>query len=263
VTVQIGRLLLVPNTLDLGAADAPDIAEVLPSGVLRRAAALKHWIAEDAKTTRAFLKRVQAIVPLAQPLQSTDIRELPQPQKGGAGAHGGTRRAEPRFDEWLAPAFDGHDIGLISEAGLPGVADPGAAVVAAAHRLGVRVFPLAGASSLLLALAASGLNGQSFAFVGYLPTDAAERTNRLLALQQHSRRERQTQIAIETPYRNAALMSALLKTLPPETQLSVACGLSLPSGWCLTRTVAEWRHQQPPFEPPQPPSPAVFLWLAA
>ncbi|MEO5771158.1 MAG: SAM-dependent methyltransferase [Burkholderiaceae bacterium] len=263
MTAQIGSLLLVPNTLDLGAADAPDIAEVLPSGVLRRAAALKHWIAEDAKTTRAFLKRVQAIVPLAQPLQSTDIRELPQPQKGGTGAQGGTHRDEPRFDEWLAPAFAGHDIGLISEAGLPGVADPGAAVVAAAHRCGVRVLPLAGASSLSLALAASGLNGQSFAFIGYLPTDAAERTSRLLTLQQHSRRERQTQIAIETPYRNAALMSALLKTLQPETQLSVACGLSLPSGWCVTRTVAEWRRQQTPFEPHRPPSPAVFLWLAA
>lgn len=262
MTVQNGSLLLVPNTLDLGAADAPDIAEVLPSGVLRRAAALEHWIAEDAKTTRAFLKRVQAIVPLAQPLQAIEIRELPQPQKGGANAHGAAGRGEPRFDDWLAPAFAGHDIGLISEAGLPGVADPGAAVVAAAHRRGVRVVALAGASSLSLALAASGLNGQRFAFVGYLPTDAAERASRLLALQQHSRRERQTQMAIETPYRNAALMSALLKTLAPETQLSVACGLSLPSGWCATRTVAAWRRHPPPFDPPQPPSPAVFLWLA-
>ncbi len=260
MSAPAGSLLLVPNTLDLGAADAPDITELLPAGVLRRAAALKHWIAEDAKTTRAFLKRVQAVVPLAQPLQATEIRELPQPRKGGGGSVG---RTEPGFDEWLAPAFAGHDIGLISEAGLPGVADPGAAVVAAAHRCGVRVLPLAGASSLSLALAASGLNGQSFAFVGYLPTDAAERTHRLLALQQHSRRERQTQIAIETPYRNAALMSALLKTLLPETQLSVACGLSLPSGWCATRTVADWRRQPPAFDPPQPHSPAVFLWLAA
>ncbi len=261
MSAPAGSLLLVPNTLDLGAADAPDITEVLPFGVLRRAAALKHWIAEDAKTTRAFLKRVQAVVPLAQSLQATEIRELPQPQKGGAGAHGAAGRNEPRFDDWLAPALGGHDIGLISEAGLPGVADPGAAVVAAAHRRGVRVLPLAGSSSLALALAGSGLNGQSFAFVGYLPTDAAERTDRLLALQQHSRRERQTQIAIETPYRNAALMAALLKTLAPQTQLSVACGLSLPSGWCTTRAVAEWRRHAPPFEPPQPPSPAVFLWL--
>ena len=264
MTALVGSLLLVPNTLDLGAVDAPDITELLPAGVLRRAAALKHWIAEDAKTTRAFLKRVHAIVPLAQPLQATEIRELPAPQKGGAGAQGGASgRTVHDFDDWFAPAFAGLDIGLISEAGLPGVADPGAAVVAAAHRRGVRVLPLAGASSLSLALAASGLNGQSFAFVGYLPTDAAERTSRVLTLQQHSRRERQTQIAIETPYRNAALMSALLKTLQPETQLSVACGLSLPSGWCATRTVADWRRQQHPFEPPQPTSPAVFLWLAA
>jgi 16S rRNA (cytidine1402-2'-O)-methyltransferase len=155
----------------------------------------------------------------------------------------------------------GSDIGLISEAGLPAVADPGAALVASAHRLGLKVLPLAGPSSLLLALAASGLNGQSFAFVGYLPTDAAERTARVQALQQQSRRERQTQIAIETPYRNAALMSALLEALHPDTQLSVACGLTLPAGWCVTRSVAQWRARPPSFESKH--LPAVFLWLAA
>jgi 16S rRNA (cytidine1402-2'-O)-methyltransferase len=124
----------------------------------------------------------------------------------------------------------------------------------------VCVLPLAGPSSLMLALAASGLNGQSFAFVGYLPTDAAERSSRLQALQQLSRRERQTQIAIETPYRNAALMSALLETLHPQTQLAVACGLTLPKGWCVTRSVAEWRTDPPAFEDKHLPS--VFLWLA-
>ena len=250
-----GTLLLVPNTLDLGAADAPCIDAVLPAGVLQQAARLTHWVAEDAKTTRAFLKRVDGLFPLAQPLQAIEIRELPRPAKGA-------RTAAPAVDltPLLSPALAGHDIGLISEAGLPAVADPGAALVACAHRLGITVRPLAGSSSLLLALAASGLNGQSFAFVGYLPTDAAERAARLQALQQHSRRERQTQIAIETPYRNAALMVALLEALHADTQLSVACGLTLPTGWCLTRSVAQWRARPPVFADKH--LPAVFLWLA-
>ena len=255
MTSVLGALFLVPNTLDLGSLDAPDIGQVLPAGVLHHAARLAHWVAEDAKTTRAFLKRVAAVEPLAQALQSIDIRELPRPQKGG-------RSAQPAVNlaDWLTPALAGADIGLISEAGLPGVADPGAALVAAAHRLGIAVQPLAGPSSLVLALSASGLNGQSFAFVGYLPTGAVERAERVLALQQHSRRERQTQIAIETPYRNAALMAGLMATLHPDTQLAVACGLTLPSGWCLTRSVAQWRQQPPDFDGRA--LPAVFLWLA-
>jgi 16S rRNA (cytidine1402-2'-O)-methyltransferase len=254
MTAPRGSLILVPNTLDLGAPQAPPIDAVLPTGVLQQAARLAHWVAEDAKTTRAFLKRVDALYPLALPLQAIDIRELPRPPKGS--------RAAPAVDlaPLLSPALAGADIGLISEAGLPGVADPGAALVASAHRLGVTVLPMAGPSSLMLALAASGLNGQSFAFVGYLPTDAAERTARLQALQQQSRRERQTQIAIETPYRNAALMAALLETLLPQTQLAVACGLTLPAGWCLTRSVAQWRAAPPRFDDKH--LPAVFLWLA-
>lgn len=250
-----GVLLLVPNTLDLGAPEAPPIEDVLPAGVLRQAAGLLHWVAEDAKTTRAFLKRVNAVVPLCRPLQEISIRELPRPAKGGpAGA------ADPNLEPWLAPAMSGSDIGLISEAGLPAVADPGAALVACAHRMGIEVRPLAGPSSLLLALAASGLNGQSFAFVGYLPTEAGARAARVQALQQHSRRERQTQIAIETPYRNATLMAGLMQALHADTLLSVACGLTLPGGWCATHTVAQWRTNPPSFESKH--LPAVFLWLA-
>lgn len=250
-----GTLFLVPNTLDLGAPDAAPIDEVLPAGVLRHAARLSHWVAEDAKTTRAFLKRVHALVPLARPLQEIDIRELPRPAKGGH-----TGAVSTTLDAWLSPALSGTDIGLISEAGLPAVADPGAALVASAHRLGIAVLPLAGPSSLLLALAASGLNGQSFAFVGYLPTESAARTSRLQTLQQISRREGQTQIAIETPYRNAALMTGLLQALHPDTMLSVACGLTLPGGWCATRTVSNWQRQPPSFDNKH--LPAVFLWLA-
>ncbi len=255
MTSPRGRLLLVPNTLDLGAPDAPPIDAVLPMGVLQQAARLLHWVAEDAKTTRAFLKRVDQVVPLAQPLQAIEITELPRPAKGARAP-----TAAVDLTPLLAPAMAGNDMGLISEAGLPAVADPGAALVACAHRNGVTVLPLAGPSSLLLALAASGLNGQSFAFVGYLPTDAAQRSARVQTLQQQSRRERQTQIAIETPYRNAALMTALLEALQPETQLSVACGLTLPAGWCATRSVAQWRARPPSFDNKH--LPAVFLWLA-
>jgi 16S rRNA (cytidine1402-2'-O)-methyltransferase len=248
-----GRLLLVPNTLDLG-ADEVDLREVLPEGVIHQAAGLLHWAAEDARSTRAFLKRVGALVPLAAPLQALQITELPRPRKG-------SREAVPAA-EWralLQPALAGHDLGLLSEAGLPAVADPGAALVQAAHEAGVPVLPLAGASSLLLALAASGLNGQSFAFVGYLPQDAGTRATRIKELEALSRRQQQTQLMIETPYRNAALLAALLAALQPSTRVSIACGLTLAGGWCRTETVARWRQQ-----PPQMPErwPAVFALLA-
>lgn len=248
-----GTLLLVPNALDLG-TDAVDLQAVLPLGVIQRAAALTHWVVEDARSARAFLKRVQAVAPLAQTLQETDIRELPRPRKG-------SNAAVPASD-WgalLAPALAGRDIGLLSEAGLPAVADPGAALVAAAHRAGVPVLPLPGASSLLLALAASGLNGQSFAFVGYLPQDPVERATRIRELESASRRAAQTQLLIETPYRNAALLAALTGTLAPATQLSVSCGLTLPGGWSRSEPVAAWRSR-----PVQMPDrlPAVFAILA-
>jgi 16S rRNA (cytidine1402-2'-O)-methyltransferase len=250
-----GTLWLVPNTLDLGAeADAP-LDTVLARGVIAQAAALTHWVVEDAKSARTFLKRVQALQPLALPLQAIDVRELPRPPKDG--------RPAPAPGEWqrlLAPAHAGHSIGLLSEAGLPAVADPGALLVAAAHAASIEVCALPGPSSLSLALAASGLHGQSFAFVGYLPTDAAQRAARLRELEARSRRERQTQIAIETPYRNAALAAALLQQLAPDTRLAIASGLTLHDGWCRMHAVREWRERPPEFG--TRPLPAVFLWLA-
>ena len=248
-----GTLLLVPNALDLG-ADEVDLREVLPDGVMRRAAALQHWAAEDARSTRAFLKRVGALVPLALPLQAISITELPRPRKG---SHEPVPPAAWRA--LLQPALDGHELGLLSEAGLPAVADPGAALVQAAHAAGVPVLPLPGASSLLLALAASGLNGQSFAFVGYLPQDAAARSARLKELEVLSRRLGQTQLIIETPYRNAALLAAMLGGLHPDTRVSISCGLTLAGGWSRTASVASWRTQGP-----QMPDrwPAVFGLLA-
>jgi 16S rRNA (cytidine1402-2'-O)-methyltransferase len=254
--ITSGSLLLVPNTLDLGTAHAPPLDSLLGNQVITEASRLTHWVAEDAKVARAFLKRVAEHTPLALPLQAIQIQELPRPPKGRATP------PDPReFSALLSPALQGHDVGLISDAGLPAVADPGALLVAAAHAAGIRVWPLAGASSLMLALAASGLNGQRFCFAGYLPTDAAERTAHVRALETASRRERQTQIAIETPYRNAALAAALIDTLMPSTQLSIACGVTLPGGWCVTRAVNQWRQAPPRFTDKH--LPAVFLWLAA
>jgi len=232
----VSRLVLMPNTLDFGTGGTvPDLQDVLPLGVIRTAAGLHHWVAENAKTTRAFLKRVDAVVPLTQPLQAVSIVELPRPQKGQAKA--------PPIDlkPLLAPALAGHDIGLISEAGLPAVADPGAALVAAAHGLAIEVLALPGPSSLLLALAASGLNGQSFAFVGYLPVDATERAARVRELEALSRRQAQTQLMIETPYRNEALLGALLAHLQDGTRVSISCGLTLAGGYTRTATVAQWK----------------------
>lgn len=252
-----GRLILMPNTLDFGVPGAEmPLQDVLPHLALQQAAGITHWAAENAKTTRAFLKRVDEICPLQRPLQDLQISELPRPAKGGGKAAADDSAA---WQALLAPALEGHDLGLISEAGLPAVADPGARLVAAAHAAGIEVVPLSGPSSLLMALAASGLNGQSFAFVGYLPVEAAARAARIRELEQLSQRLSQTQLMIETPYRNEALLRALLASLKPQTQLSVSCGLTLKGGWTRSATVAQWR-QQPCGLPDK--IPAVFSLLA-
>lgn len=250
-----GRLILMPNTLDFGVDDSLDLRDVLPVRVIEQAARLAHWAAENAKTTRALLKRIDAITPLAQALQAVQITELPRPPKGGkpAGDDSATWRS------LLAPALAGNDLGLVSEAGLPAVADPGARLVALAHQAGIEVLPLSGPSSLLLALAASGLNGQSFAFVGYLPTDAAARSTRIRELEALSAKAQQTQLLIETPYRNEALRQALLATLKPSTQLSISVGLTLPGGWTRTAAAADWRRSGAPLPDRIP---AVFALLA-
>ncbi len=251
-----GRLILMPNTLDFGVDDTLDLREVLPQRVIETASRLTYWAAENAKTTRALLKRVDAIAPLAQPLQALQITELPRPPKGG-------KPAADDSSAWkalLAPALAGHDLGLISEAGLPAVADPGARLVALAHEAGVEVLPLSGPSSLLLALAASGLNGQSFAFVGYLPVDAGGRAARIRELEALSAKAQQTQLLIETPYRNESLRQALLGTLKPGTRLSISVGLTLPGGWTRTATVGDWKRQRKDALPDR--IPAVFALLA-
>jgi 16S rRNA (cytidine1402-2'-O)-methyltransferase len=256
-----GRLVLMPNSLDLGCPQTVDLSHVMPRGALLRASRLSHWVVENAKSARAFLKRVDAVCPLALPLQSVSITELPRPAKGGQT---GKAAATELWKPLLAPALAGDDLGLLSEAGLPAVADPGAELVAAAHALGVLVEPWSGPSSLMLALAASGLGGQHFSFVGYLPQDGSARASRIKALEQASGHLGQTILAIETPYRNAALLRALQDNLAPRTRLAVACGISLPAGWVRSEPVARWRAQAEPRMTDDAAAkwPAVFLWRA-
>lgn len=244
----------MPNTLDFGmSGELARLDELLPLGVIRTAARLKYWVCENAKTTRAFLKRVDAVIPLQHPLQELAIVELPRPRKGSA------EPAAADVGPLLGPALQGHDLGLLSEAGLPALADPGAALVAAAHAAGVRVVVLPGASAIALALAASGLNGQSFAFVGYVPVPAEERAARIRALEEVSRRAGQTQLLIETPYRNAALLETLLAQLRPTTTLSVSAGLTLPYGLTRSDRISAWRQQPTKLAADVP---AVFAFLA-
>jgi 16S rRNA (cytidine1402-2'-O)-methyltransferase len=236
---SVGTLYLVPTPLDHGCDTQTPLTQVLPAGTIQVAASLSHWISENAKSTRAFLKRVDAQQALAQPLQAQHITELPHAVHK-KGDHAG---APPGFDAraLLAPALQGHDIGLVSEAGMPAVADPGSSVVRAAHTLGLPVTPLVGPVSLLLALAASGLNGQRFAFVGYLPQDEAQRAQQLKQLEARALKTGETQLFIETPYRNAALMRSMLAHLSPTTRLAACSALTLAEACVSARTVAQWR----------------------
>ena len=237
-----GVLYLIPNTL--GDGDSAALADVLPEPVRARAAALQYYIGENAKTTRAFLKKVGT----ERPIQEIEIRELNVNTPPG------------EIEKLLKPILAGTDAGLVSEAGCPAVADPGALLVRRAHERGVKVVPFVGPSSILLALMASGMNGQSFAFNGYLPVDAAERGKRLRELEALSRKANQTQIFIETPYRNRALLDTLLATCAPSTLVCVAVDLTLPAETIVTRTVSDWKKKAAPELHKRP---AIFLLLGA
>jgi 16S rRNA (cytidine1402-2'-O)-methyltransferase len=217
-----GTLYLVPAPLDFGYEQQTCLQDVLPMGTITTAAALTHWVCENAKSARAYLKRVHEITPLALPIQDLSFVELPR-EIHKKGDHQGS------FDVrgLLQPALDGLDVGLLSEAGMPTIADPGSSVVRAAHELNIRVMSLVGPVSLLLALAASGLNGQNFAFVGYLPQDAHERVARIRELETLALKTGQSQLFIETPYRNQVLLQALLQTLAHNTRLAISSGLTL------------------------------------
>ncbi len=234
-----GKLYLVPAPLDFGCDAQAPLQDVMPLQTIEAAARLSHWVCENAKSTRAYLKRVGEVQPLAQPVQALHIQELPR-EVHKKGDHSGNFDAKPL----LKPALDGHDIGLVSEAGMPAIADPGSSVVRAAHDLGIEVIALTGPMSLMLALASSGLNGQNFAFVGYLPQDGGERSQRIKELESLSLRSGQTQVFIETPYRNAALLQALVQTLQANTRLALSCGLTLSTGVNKSALVSKWRQDK-------------------
>lgn len=251
MTTMPGTLYLIPNTLGTTEHSDDALAHIIPEQVRQITARLDYFVAENAKTARAFLKLIAVKHPLAKPLQEIAISELNvnTPAQDLAGL--------------LQPLLAGRDAGLVSEAGVPAVADPGADLVRLAHQHGITVKPLVGPSSLLLAVMASGLNGQSFAFNGYLPTDAALRGKRLKELEQRSRVEKQTQLFIETPYRNAAMLEALVAHCQPGTLVCVATDLSLASETIATKTAAQWKSQLGAGKAPDfHKKPTVFLLLA-
>lgn len=240
-----GTLFLIPNTL--GKRDEVDpLIDVIPAGVQQMAARLDYLVAENAKTARAFLKKLGETAPLSHAIQQIEIRELNVNTKSDALA------------ALLDPIATGRDGGLLSEAGVPAVADPGADLVRLAHTRGIRVRPLVGPSSILLAVMGSGLNGQSFAFNGYLPVDANERAKKLRDLEQRSRKAQQTQVWIETPYRNGALLDALRQHCSGNTLLSIAVDLTLPTETIVTLPISAWRPDRLELHK----RPAIFSLLA-
>jgi 16S rRNA (cytidine1402-2'-O)-methyltransferase len=222
-------LFAIPTPLGGTAADA------LPAPALDQVRSLKDFAVENAKSARAFLKDAGCRLP---DLSIVEIDE--------------------NIDSLLKPLREGRSLGLLSEAGCPAIADPGATLVEAAHREGFKVVPLVGPSAIVLALMASGLEGQRFAFCGYLPRDAEERRRKIREIEGRSKREDETEIFIETPYRNEVLLQALLETCRPATKLCVAADLTLASQSIATKSIVEWRRTASPIGK----RPAVFLLLA-
>lgn len=239
-SITKGKLYLVPAPLDFGCALQAPLQDVMPMGTLQVAARLSCWICENAKSTRAYLKRINELQPLSTAVQALQIQELPR-EVHKKGDHSGNFDARPL----LAAAMEGRDMGLVSEAGMPAIADPGSSVVRAAHDLGLQVVPLTGPMSLMLALATSGLNGQNFAFVGYLPQEASGRSQRIRELESLALKTGQTQIFIETPYRNAALLQALLQALQGNTRLALSCGLTMGNSVSRSMQVSTWKRDKP------------------
>lgn len=238
MTMRMGTLYLIPVSL------APiEWTTYLPPDVRARTLLLDYIVVENAKTARSELKRIG----YARPIRNIIIETLPE------------EPSREDLDRLLRPIIAGQDCGLMSEAGCPAVADPGAQLVRAAHHNGIRVVPLVGPSSLLLALMASGLNGQSFVFLGYLPIADLEREVSICSLERESRQRGRTQIFIETPYRNNRLFASLLATCRPDTLLCLATNVTASTESVVTRSISEWRRIQRPDIDKQP---TVFLLLA-
>jgi 16S rRNA (cytidine1402-2'-O)-methyltransferase len=233
-----GTLFLIPTNL----SEPFESALILPPRVVETTISINHFIAENAKTARAFLKNIG----LSRPLADISIIELDKHTKA------------LDVSKLLAPLLAGHDVGLVSEAGAPAIADPGAVIVAAAHQAGIVVKPLVGPSSILLGLMASGLNGQSFAFHGYLPHDKNEKIKSIQTYERESKQKKMTQMFIETPYRNLSLLQDLINTLAPTTLLCIATDLTGSNERIRTKRIKQWRSTSLEIEK----HPALFLFLA-
>lgn len=232
---MIGKLYLLPVPLGPDA----DPTDVLPKTVARAISFIDYYIAENEKTARRFIKAINP--------------EKKQPDLHFSILNKHTDPAE--HYEFLQPCLDGKNMGLMSEAGCPGVADPGAAIVKIAHEKGIQVVPITGPSSILLALMASGMNGQSFAFNGYLPIDKNQKKSALKNFERLSFEKNQSQLFIETPYRNNKLLDDILSTLQPATQLCIAADITLPTEFIKTKTIAQWKKNKPDLHN----KPSIFI----
>ncbi len=234
----LGTLYLIPVTL------GDDMVQhVIPDYVLNVARNLETFVVESEKSARHFLSTIKTIKPVRELNlhllnEHTDMKVLP---------------------DLLAPLLAGQNVGLMSDAGCPAVADPGAQLVQMAHKKGIRVVPMVGPSSILLSLMASGLNGQQFAFLGYLPVEKLQRNQKLKEIEKRSASHKETQLFIETPYRNQAMMDAILQSCHAQTQLCIACDVSLPSEMIVTKSIASWKTS-PPVDIHK--RPCLFLILA-
>lgn len=232
-----GKLYLIPSPLGDN-----DPAEVIPAPTLALLQNIGCYVVEEVRTARRYLSRAG----LKGHIAELEFHEL-------------NEHTAPAEVEALAGLFeDGRDVGLITEAGLPAVADPGSALVALCHRQGIDVVPQVGPSSLMLALMSSGLNGQSFAFLGYLPAKTDERRNAIKSIEKTSQAHRQTQIFIETPYRNDSMMADLLQVCQPSTRLCIAANITMPDAYIKTKKVSEWKKSKIEIGK----RPCVFLILA-
>ncbi len=232
----MGKLFLIPNTLG-----ETDIHCVIPDEVFTIIKSLKIFACENPKNTRRYLKKVDKNIQVEQ-LTLLELSEHSVPED-----------IETCFNYLIK-----EDVGIISEAGCPGIADPGAELVARAHRKGIQVVPLVGPSSILMALIASGMNGQCFSFNGYLPVKESDRQKMLKNYERQSAQEKRTQIFIETPYRNLKLFEEMLRVLNPKTLLSVACDITTENEYIKTMPVQEWKTQKPDIQK----RPAIFLFYA-
>jgi 16S rRNA (cytidine1402-2'-O)-methyltransferase len=231
-----GKLFLIPSHIAIGSNSG------IPQMVIDALKTITHFLAEDLRSARRFLSGLK----IYDSIESLHFSTLNKDTQ------------ERELTELFSPIFSGENLGVISEAGCPGVADPGALAVKYAHEKNIQVIPLVGPSSILLALMASGLNGQQFAFHGYLPIDSKEVIQKIKLLEKESAQKKQTQIFIETPYRNNQLLKTLIESLNPFTQLCIALNLTGTNEFVKTRSVNDWKKHLPNL----PKEPAVFLFLA-